>query len=136
MAFFQDINVWAVLVAAIAFYALGALWYSPVMFARPWMDLLGRKREEMRPAAQGFIVNAIGTLVAAAALAVIVVGGGWTTAVYGLGIGALVGVGFVMTVLLNSVAFEGRPVQLFFINAAYQVIGYCLMGAILGAWHA
>lgn len=131
-AFFQDINLWGILAAAVAFYALGALWYSPAMFSKPWQELVGPPQQK-RTLAEGMIVNAFGTLIAAAGLAVLIVGGGWRNWVDGLGIGALCGVGFSLTVLLNGVAYEGRPVNLFFLNAAYQVIGFCLMGAILGA---
>jgi uncharacterized membrane protein YpjA len=31
------VNLWAVLVAAIATMVVGFLWYSPFLFARPWM---------------------------------------------------------------------------------------------------
>ena len=31
------INHWAVLVAAISDFAVGALWFSPVLFYKPWL---------------------------------------------------------------------------------------------------
>ena len=34
-----DINYLAVLIAALASYVLGALWYSPVLFGKLWMKL-------------------------------------------------------------------------------------------------
>ena len=38
---FTGINPWAVLVAAVATMVIGFLWYSPILFARPWMRLMG-----------------------------------------------------------------------------------------------
>lgn len=36
----REINYLAVLVAALANFFLGALWYSPVMFAKPWSKMI------------------------------------------------------------------------------------------------
>ena len=44
----QDINYWAVLVGILANMAIGALWYSPVMFATPWIKELGTNQEEIQ----------------------------------------------------------------------------------------
>ena len=38
---FAGINFWAVLVSAIATMVIGFLWYSPILFANPWMRLMG-----------------------------------------------------------------------------------------------
>ena len=35
------VNYWAVLVAAVAVVGLGWLWYSPLLFFKPWMRLRG-----------------------------------------------------------------------------------------------
>ena len=35
------VNVYAVLAAAIATMVAGFLWYSPMLFANPWMVLMG-----------------------------------------------------------------------------------------------
>ena len=37
----MDVNLWAVLVAGIATMVVGFLWYSPMLFARPWMVAMG-----------------------------------------------------------------------------------------------
>jgi hypothetical protein len=36
-----DVNYWTVLVAAVAVFVLGWLWYSPLLFLKPWMRLRG-----------------------------------------------------------------------------------------------
>ena len=35
------VNLWAVLAAGVAAMIVGFLWYSPVLFAKPWMALMG-----------------------------------------------------------------------------------------------
>ena len=37
----HQINHWAVLVSALILWFLGAAWYSPALFAKPWMAALG-----------------------------------------------------------------------------------------------
>src|SRR3989442_1721528 len=46
-----NINILAVLVAAVLTFVLGAVWYSPVLFAKQWMAAQGytpEKLEEMK----------------------------------------------------------------------------------------
>ena len=39
--YFYAVNWLAILVASIASMAIGFLWYSPVLFAKPWTRLMG-----------------------------------------------------------------------------------------------
>lgn len=53
---FMKVNLLAVLVSAIATMVVGFLWYSPVLFAKPWMREMGydpndkARTQEMRRA--------------------------------------------------------------------------------------
>ena len=38
---FLGVNLWAVLVSALATMVVGFVWYSPVLFANSWMKLMG-----------------------------------------------------------------------------------------------
>src|SRR4051794_41984396 len=38
---FLGVNLWAVLVCAVATMVVGFVWYSPALFANPWMKLMG-----------------------------------------------------------------------------------------------
>jgi Protein of unknown function (DUF1761) len=129
-----DLNWIAIIVAAIIPMVLGALWYSPVLFAEPWMRAVGRTREELGDAQLGYLLSAVGALVTAYVLARVVK---WAE-VDDLWNGALVGIfawfGFVATVLAVTTYFGGRPRQLWLINAGYQFVSLVLMGALLGAW--
>lgn len=129
-----DINYFAVIVAAIVPMALGALWYSPALFARQWMAAAGRTQEELTGAGLGLALSAVCALITSYLLARVI---GWAEAnsfVDGVTVGLLVWVGFVATVLAVTTYFGGRPRMLWFINAGYQVVSLMLMGGILGAW--
>src|SRR5712671_4778114 len=45
---FPPINYLAVLVAGIVIFVLGGLWYSPVLFVKPWIALQNKTEEQMR----------------------------------------------------------------------------------------
>lgn len=129
-----DLNWIAIIVAAIVPMVLGALWYSPLLFADPWMRAVGRTREELTGAGLGYALSAVAALVTSYALARIVrwaeVDDLWNGALVGL----LVWIGFVATVLAVTTYFGGRPRNLWLINASYQLVALVLMGAIHGAW--
>lgn len=42
----MDISLWAVVVAAASSFLLGGLWYSPMMFLKPWNRAMGRTDED------------------------------------------------------------------------------------------
>lgn len=130
-----DVNYLAVIVAALVPMALGALWYSPILFARPWLTAVGRSQEELSGASLGYALSAVAALVTSYMLARVV---GWAEAdslVDGALAGLLVWVGFVATVLAVTTYFGGRPRVLWFINAGYQAVSLLLMGGIHGAWN-
>ncbi len=136
MTNYAEINYLAVLVAAIAGFALGGLWYSPAMFLSVWMAALGKKKEEMcgSSPAKPMAVTAVTTLVSAYVLALFIHGIGATSVMGGLMTGLSIGIGFVATSMLSDYLFCTFSMRLFLIQAGYRVVSLALMGAILGAW--
>ena len=138
---FLGVNVWAVLVCAIATMVLGFLWYSPMLFAKPWTILMGydpndkQKMEEMRKSAgPSYLMSFIASLLSAFVLGKLIQVSGTTNAIDGLKIGLVVWLGFVTTVQLTNALFSRQPNKLYMINTGYQAVCYIAMGAILGAW--
>lgn len=134
MVSYSDINLLAVLVAAAASMALGFLWYSPVAFGDAWLRLIGKRKEDLGAPGAAYALSTLGSLLAAAALAVVLEGFGARTLVSGIGIGALCGVGLVAPVLATDHVFSGKPIPLYLLNVTYHVLSFIAMGAILGAW--
>jgi Protein of unknown function (DUF1761) len=128
-------NYIAVLVAAIAYWLLGAVWYG-VLFSKPWMAL-----EQMSPAQASsmnpfapYVITFLLNLVIAFVLAQICAWRNANTAARGAALGILIWIGFLGPVTYTTYMYEMRPKQLFAINEFYSLVGLCLMGAILGAW--
>ncbi len=138
---FMSVNLWSVLVAAIATMAIGFLWYSPILFARPWMVLMGydpddkaKLAEMQKGAGKLYGMSFVASLVAAFMLGKIIFGLAINSALYGLKVGFAVWLGFVATVQLTDSLFSKKPAKLFLINTGYQLVCYLAMGAIIGAW--
>jgi hypothetical protein len=135
------INLWSVLVAAVATMILGFLWYSPFLFARPWTVLMGydpndkAKLEEMQKGAgKIYGIAFVASLVSAFVLAKIIDVTTVNSALYGMKVGFAMWLGFVTTVQLTGVLFAKQPVKLYLINTGYQLVCYLAMGAILAVW--
>ena len=47
LGYFMEINYWAVLVAGLAGFGFAGLWYSPVLFAKPWMAENGFSEKDL-----------------------------------------------------------------------------------------
>ena len=138
---FVGINPWAVLVSAIAAMAIGFLWYSPMLFATPWMRLMGMdpndkaKIAEMRKSAgKMYGLSFVASIVSAVLLAKIIDISSINSVPYGMKIGFAVWLGFVTTVQLTGALFGKQPTKLYLINTGYQLVCYLAMGAILAKW--
>jgi hypothetical protein len=138
---FMRVNVWSVLVAAVATMILGFLWYSPLLFAKPWTLAMGydpndkAKMDEMRKGAgKLYGITFVASLISAFVLAKIIDVTTVNSALYGMKIGFAVWLGFVTTVQLTSTLFKKRPTKLYLIDTGYQLVCYLVMGAILAKW--
>jgi surface polysaccharide O-acyltransferase-like enzyme len=138
---FLGVNLLAVLASAVATMVLGFLWYSPVLFANPWMKLMGydpndkaKIAEMQKSAGPTYFMSLIASILAAFVLGKLIAVSGFSTAVDGLKIGLVVWLGFVTTVQLTNALFSRQPFKLYMINTGYQFVCYAVMGAILGVW--
>lgn len=130
----SQLNLAAIVVAAAATFLLGGLWYSPILFAKPWMEAAGLSEEQTRQAPMGRIFGfaALAALVMAFNLAAFI--GPKASLAFGMAAGLAAGLGWVAMALGVIYLFEQRPLKLWLINSGYQVLAFTIMGAILGVW--
>ncbi len=130
----SQINWLAVLAAALSSFLLGGLWYSPLLFHRPWLAASGLDEAQLRRGTGRVFAGAfVCSLIAAVNLAFFL--GAKATAGFGTFAGFAAGLGWVATGLTTTYLFERRPAKLTVIDAGYHVVSLTIMGAILGAWH-
>jgi hypothetical protein len=128
----MDVNWIAVLLCAVSSLVLGAIWYSPMLFAKPWQQAAGLSDEQ---AASGNMAVIFGgafvlSLVAAAVFAMFLgreMGLGPAVAA-----GASAGLCWVAASFAVNYLFERRPLRLWLINGGYHTLQFTLFGLILG----
>ena len=137
----HHVNLLAVLVAAISTMIVGFIWYSPFLFAKPWMREMGydpndkaKTQEMQKSAGPAYAGSFVASLVSAFVLALVFHWARVSGMHAALGLAFHVWLGFVATVQFTNALFQKQSMKLFAINTGYQLVCYLAMGAILAAW--
>ncbi|MGB6691760.1 MAG: DUF1761 domain-containing protein [Terracidiphilus sp.] len=131
----SNFNFWAILVAALFQWFLGALWYSPPLFAKPWMAIVGRQKGDNKSGlATGMISSLICDLILSFVLAHVVIWSGSMSFGHGALAGFIMWAGFIACPSLPQGIYEGRPFKLFSINGGYWLVALLVSGGILAIW--
>lgn len=122
-----------VIVGAAIYFVLGAVWYSPVLFAKPWQAAIGwdpaRQPPQMNP--MTYAVPALLYLIAAIAMAIIAAATGTDSITEGLVLGLITGIGFALPMTGVEATFDPnkpKPMAWFLITVAYHLIGFAILG--------
>lgn len=135
----MDVNLWAVLVAAIASMVIGSIWYGP-LFGKRFMHEMGmdtwskEKREaEMKGMTWTYLAQFIASLVTFYVLSGLISGFGHTTASGGLMTAFIMWIGFVVPIKLGDALWGGK-MSLFWLGIGNMLVTFLAAGAIIGAW--
>jgi hypothetical protein len=135
--FFANLNWLAILVAALAYFILGALWYSKALFANTWIKSTGvdMTRADAKKGVGGimaftFLLEFItciglGILVNRLMLSGVTSGIKW---------GLFTGVCFSAISISISYLYQSKPKVLSAIDAGYHIVGCVLATVILCVW--
>jgi hypothetical protein len=133
---FAGLNYWAVLVAAIAGFTFGAVYYMAL--SKPWRAAQGIPADTppQAPPLGPLIGSFVANLVMAWVLAGMIghLGVGQVTIKNGVISGAFAWLGFVVTTLSVNYAFGRRTVMLIVIDAAHWLGALVVQGAVIGAF--
>ena len=135
---FVGINYWAVLMAAVAAWMVGALWYS--VLGKQWMAAAGVGKTSINEAARSvsgflpFILALVGAFVMAWMLAGIMGHLGDLTVKAGVISGAFCWFGFTIPAIVVNYVFARRSPWLIVIDGGYWLIALAIMGAIIGGF--
>jgi len=132
------VNYAAVIVSALAAFLLGALWYSPVLFARQWTAVHGYTPEKLEAMKQGMVrtyaISFVCFVVMAWVMAVLNYRVGVGSAMGGVRLGGLTWLGFVATIGLTANLYSDKPLLAWIIDAGYQLVYMIVMGVIVAVW--
>lgn len=127
----QNLNWFAVLVAALSTFLIGGAWYA--VFEKSWMEANNFSKDDLnkRNIALVFGLSFILAFVMALNLALFI---GEGDIMFGAIAGFLAGFGWVALGLAIISLFENRSLKYILINGGYMVVSFTVMGIILGAW--
>ncbi|HMJ93120.1 MAG TPA: DUF1761 domain-containing protein [Allosphingosinicella sp.] len=127
-----DVNWIAVLLCGISSMVLGAIWYSPLLFAKRWMTGAKLSEQDLAGANMGLIYGTAFLLSVIAALALAIFLGRGMPLGPAISAGAATGICFVSASFGISYLFERRSIAHWLINGGYHAIQFTLFGLILG----
>lgn len=132
---FAGMNYLAVVVAALAGFGVGAIWYT--VLGKAWLDALGKTKDELEGGgapALPFVIALVADLVMAIMLAGLMGHLGNISVRGGLISGLFVWVGFVITTMGVNHAFSGASPKLTAIDGGHWLAVLLVMGAVIGAF--
>ncbi len=133
-----SVNLLPVVLGALAFFAIGALWYGP-LFGKPWKAAIGWSGESVPyPTSKHrmwliMLLAFLLELLIAVMLAHLIARTGPSPHVI-----MMMAVGFGATIMTSALGinylFQQRPGKLFVIDAGYFIVGMAAMGAVFIAF--
>ena len=137
MVIAYSVNYLAVLVATIASFVSGFLWYGP-LFGKKWQKMMNFTEKSMKSMnltpMKAMTLGFITTLITVYVLAMFIKVAGATTISGGLLVGFWIWLGFIATTTLGSYLWEGKSLNLYFFNNAFNIINILIVSAILSVW--
>jgi hypothetical protein len=129
---FSHVHWLSVGIAALATFAIGGPWYSPVLFKTAWQREMGSPAQQPGHPARVFGLAYLFSFLSCALLAALLGAGAdvWS----GLRMGILVGACFVAASFGVNYQFAARSLKALLIDGGYHVVQFAAFGAILGAW--
>ena len=135
---FDNLKWIAIIVATLAYFILGAIWYSKMLFATKWISYVKINMNDPN-AKKGmgmmFVGSFIMMFIQCLAIAILAdklhVIGGWLS---GIKIGAFTACCFCSSTVAINYFYEKRPLGLFYINAGYSLVGNIIAGIIICSW--
>lgn len=136
----MSLGHWPVILgAALAAWLIGALWYSPLLFAKAWVKAHGHTPEKLAAMQANAGRAYAGSFVAFVLIAYVLHLFLSRLGAHSLEVGAMWGfhawLGFALPIGFTANLYSDKPLSTLLIDAGYQLVYLTAMGAILGAWH-
>jgi hypothetical protein len=131
---FTGLSYLAIIVAAIAAFIFGAVWY--IALGNRWLAALGKDESDLKTLSSPmpFITTGVALLVMGWMLAGLLGHLGTVDVWHGIVSGFFLWVGFVATTMTVNHRFQGLPWSLTFIDGGYWLGMLLIEGAVIGAF--
>jgi hypothetical protein len=134
-----SLNWLAIIAAAVIYFAIGAVWYSPVLFGRAWQRSIGWDQDRTPPqmSPTTYVVPLVAFLVMAATTGLIAGAAGAEGFGDGIVLGLVIGIGYAMAHTLVDATFDPlkpKPWTWFVINGSYHALGLLIAAVLVSVW--
>ena len=139
-----DINTGAVLMAVVAHMFIGFVWYSPALFGKAWISLMGFNvdtpegkvawEERQKSMSKTWILTVLGAFIMAYALAYFMGMFFVETVMDALQVGFIAWLGFIATTSFINTLFTGKSKKLWAIDTCYPLVSMLIMSVIFVLW--
>jgi hypothetical protein len=132
-----SVNYVALIVAALAVFILGWLWYT-VLFGKAWVKEMGKSMEGVKPdggmMAKSYILMYLATIVMGYVLAHILQFADVATTMEAINTAFWVWLGFFVAGNISHYLFPAKSFKLFLIDQVYQLLVLIIVSVILTLW--
>jgi hypothetical protein len=132
------VNYVAVLVATIVVFVLGWLWYSPLLFYKPWMRARGMDPAAAMAGAKmpagKLVIELVRCFVLAYVIAHFIALLGVSNWMGAAHFGLLLWIGFPVILLIGSILWENTPVKVAAIHAGDWLVKMLVIPIIVSVW--
>ena len=134
---FSQVNWIAILVATIAYFIVGAIWYSKALFGVQWAKLVGMDMNDPNKGkgmGKMLITTFLLILISCIGIALLVNRIDLVYLPSAIKLGCLTGIGFATTAVAISFIYESRPTGIYFTDCGYHLLGHIIAAIILVLW--
>jgi hypothetical protein len=133
-----DLNWLAVVVATLAYFGLGGIWYAAKVFGDAWAKAMGWDFSgEEKPGPAMYLGPLLTCFVATVAIALIAQASGADGVADGIVLGLVAGIGIAGAILFVTGYFDqtkASPIRWFGIAAGYHLVGLTIASVIVSVW--
>lgn len=129
------LNIWAILVCGVGHFLIGALWYSPLLFGKPWAAAKGidMNAEDAGASPLMYLSGLVVGLILAAGLAVLLDFAGITMVPAALLFTAIAWLAFLAMPTFANAVFGGSYV-VWVVDSTYPLVTSLAMSVLLVTW--
>ncbi len=132
----SQLNYLAIIVASIAYFAVGAVWFNPKVFGAAWMkghNLAPPTEEDKKGMGKLMGVTFVYCFIATVALACLITIINSTTWILGMKVGLVAGTFSAVSIAMTHM-YTKKSFSLSVIDASYHVVGLIIAAIILSLW--
>lgn len=126
-----EINLIGVLAATIVGMLLGALWYSPVLFGKAWMESIGKTPETLGKPMVPMIGSIVANILTAVGVSLLFSVIDITDLSSAFSVGVILGLLIIFPAMLSDNLFCGWGNRLLLIQSGYRVLSVTLVSVTL-----